>query len=318
MKIQRVPPNRRREALQFVVAGAGRDEAAAARLEAFYVAAEGAGHQAAHLWWARRRGRCLAAAMVLARPGRTGMLFRPSAHAPGVDTEALAAVIHRAAEAALAGLYMVQAFVSPGAHDDLAVLEAAGLGLLVELVNLRLDLPVLFPPDGAEASWAWSCRGYEKFDDSELGEVISATYAGSLDCPALCGLRPMADVLAAHKTSGVFRPQSWWVFDLDGQPAGCILVNGVASSPDLMEVVYLGVCPPFRGKGLGRRMLRYAIERVTQDGAAAVKLATDSRNIYARRIYDEAGFCQTDQVLVMARMRPPPAQPDGAQQVENL
>ena len=305
-KIQPVPPSRHREALRFVVAGADRDEGCTARLAALQAAADRAGREATELWWARRRRRCVAAAMVLARPGRTGMLFRSPADAPGVDRQALSEVVRGIAESALKRLYVVQAFLAPEAAKELAVLEAAGFTLLVELVNLRLELPAWPPAQTTQDRGPWSCRRYGEFDDSELGAVISATYAGSLDCPALCGLRPMADVLAAHKTSGVFRPESWWIFDFDGRAAGCILVNAAGASSDLVEVVYLGVCPSYRGRGLGRRMLRHAIEQVTRDGAAAVKLAVDSRNVYARDIYDQMGFGAIDRTRVMAQMRSAP------------
>ena len=318
MKVQPVPPGRRREALRFLVTGSVRGAPGGARVEALEAAARRSGPEGVHLWWARRWRRCLAAAMVVERPGGTGMLFRAPPGGPDVDCEALAAVIRAIAGSALRRVHMVQAFVAPEAHDERAVLAAAGLDLLVELVNMRLELPALSSPHERQADSPWSCRSYEQFGDSQLAAVIARTYAGSLDCPPLCGARPMEDVLTAHKTSGVFRPESWWIFDCASQPAGCILVNGTSASRDLMEVVYLGVCPAFRGRGLGRRMLRHALDRVVRDGAAAVKLAVDSRNVYAREIYDQEGFCETDRTIVMARLNRPIEGGEREQGVERL
>jgi len=320
MKIQPVPPSRQREALCFLVAGDVRNGPLGARVEALATAARRAGPEGVRLWWARRRRRCLAAAMVVERPGGTGMLFRAPPGAPGVDREALTEVVRAISESALSRVSMVQAFVAPGAQDERAVLADAGFEMLVELVNIRRDLSDGSPPPEQSPDPPWSLRGYEQFDDSQLGEVISRTYAGSLDCPALCGVRPMADVLAAHKTSGVFRPESWWIFDCAGEAAGCILVNaaGGGASGGLMEVVYLGVCPRFRGRGLGRRMLRYAAGQVARDGAAGLKLAVDSRNVYARKVYDQEGFWETDRTVVMARLNPPAGEGESEGQVERL
>lgn len=303
IKIQPVAARNREHAIRFVAAGSRQDAAALARAAALRTAADKAGTGGTAIWWARRRGRCVAAAMVIDRPGRTGMLFRSPTDAPGVEARALADVERAVTEEALGrGMVLVQAFVPADAQGDREVLEAAGFEFLVQLVYMRLSLSDR--PAAQPTGPRLRARRYGEYEESELAELIAATYEGSLDCPPLCGVRRMEDVLAAHKDSGVFRPQSWWVFDCDGRTAGCALVNGGRGASSAVELVYLGVRPSFRGRGLGRRMLAHAVGEASGSGAAAMKLAVDARNTYAMGMYEAAGFREVDRVTVMARLKP--------------
>lgn len=292
--------------MRFTVGGDRADEQVIARADALSAAALVAGVGPPRLMWARRGRRCVATAMVLERVGHTGLLFRSPVTAPGVESEGLSAVVGEIGRSAIAGgLSMVQCFVLPDDDAEIHVLRRADFQLLAELAYLRLDLPVTLPPE-ADSSVAWTCRSYDQVPQRELEGLIAATYEGSLDCPDLRGVRAMSDVLDSHRASGEFRPQSWWVFEYNEVAAGCILVNGQASSRDVLEVVYVGVSPALRGRGLGRRMLRHAIREAIADGATVMKLAVDTRNVYAQRIYTQEGFQRVDcrQVWVLLKNRP--------------
>ena len=100
-----------------------------------------------------------------------------------------------------------------------------------------------------------------------------------------------------QRAGGGFRPRSWWVFDGGSVPAGCVLVNTASGGRDVVEVVYAGVRPEFRGRGLGAAMLRHAVTQTAAQGAVEMRLAVDSQNRYAMDIYRRQGFEETGRRL---------------------
>ena len=283
-----VPRRLRRWALEFVAGGRTRTRATAARADALRQIVAARAAKDVWLWWARRWRRCLAAAMVVANPGKTALLYHSPSTAPGVRREAMSAVIEAVSRHALetGDLSLVQSLHSPGAHQDIATVADAGYEALAELLYLRRDLN-----DAIEA-WpdeplAW--RRYDRFSEAELAEVISQTYEDSLDCPVLHGRRAVADVIAGHKSSGVFWPEGWWMVSCDGRPTGCVLVNRSADR-DSADVVYLGVTKVGRGRGVGRALVRHAATEAMLAGCSTLTLAVDAENHYARSIYEGEGF----------------------------
>jgi len=273
--------------MRFLVSGAARGldvDARVRSIEAF-AAQEGWGN--AMLWWARRRRKCVASAMVLVRPGRTGMLLHSPATARGVDTGLLARLIEAvSAEGLRQKLAMVQSLVDPLDQCTIGVLKDAGYQLLAKLICLRLGLPV-----EGEYCWNRSLKwlDHRDFSEADLARVISCTYEGSLDCPQLRGLREMSDVIAGHRAGGAFRPEAWLIASLDGCSAGCILVND--SRVDLSaEVAYMGVAPSCRGKGVGAAMLGRSAELAFGRGRDSITLSVDSRNHHAVNRYLMEGF----------------------------
>jgi len=162
------------------------------------------------------------------------------------------------------------------------------------LVNMVLDFDLSVPPPSAfPPPWKW--RNHHDFSDEELIGVIHATYENSLDCPLLKGLRSGEDIIAAHKSSGKYTPNAWWLADTpDGEPAGCLLVNDQPREK-AANIVYLGVTTPHRGKGLGRKMTQHAIAITRRRNLLSLTLAVDSQNIYAVNIYESEGFVKTTQ-----------------------
>ena len=58
---------------------------------------------------------------------------------------------------------------------------------------------------------------------------------------------------------------------------------------DAWEVVYLGLTPAARGRGLGRAVIRHALEPA-RSHAPILELAVDLRNTPAVRLYRSTGF----------------------------
>ena len=94
----------------------------------------------------------------------------------------------------------------------------------------------------------------------------------------------------ATAAPGEFDPSGWFALQHRGQPAG-VLITVRTSMRTSLEVVYVGLVPEARGKGLGRLCMHRAIQRYPRDLALAqVSLAVDAANRSACRLYDTMGF----------------------------
>jgi len=73
----------------------------------------------------------------------------------------------------------------------------------------------------------------------------------------------------------------------DGEPAGFILVRPAA---DEAEILSLAVLPAWRRRGLGRRLLAAALERLVAAGTRRLLLEVAEDNVAARKLYQAAGL----------------------------
>ena len=95
------------------------------------------------------------------------------------------------------------------------------------------------------------------------------SYEGTLDCPALNGVRDLPDVLASYRACGEFDPAERWFIACRGErDVGCLLL---ADHPDAdqWEIVYVGLVPEERGRGSGLALTRHAQWLARQAGRAA-------------------------------------------------
>lgn len=130
-------------------------------------------------------------------------------------------------------------------------------------------------------------------DRQDLAEALAGSYQETLDCPELCGLRSMEDVIDSHQATGEFNPANWHLIYKDNQPAGCCLLTHIPQSHSV-ELVYLGIAPLARGLGLGRSVLQYAISQLGQIDISEVTCAVDNRNYPAIKVYQSLGFDRFD------------------------
>lgn len=300
--IEPVPWRRRKAAIAFVAGGAARDEIAELRADVLRQLVERRGRDLVRIWWGRRSRQCQAAAIVLENAGRTGMLFHAPAGAVGLDSGLQAAVMSGLSRSSLeAGLSLVQAMVNDQDHRDAALLAAAGFDRLARLLYMRRELT------GAETMQAredLTWRRWGQFSEAELGEVIARTYEQSLDCPAMEGVRRIDDVIAGHKSCGTFCPQTWWLAQRGGEPAGCVLANEMSAGRG--EIIYLGVAPNHRGHGLGKAMIERALAGAVQCGQQSMDVVVDEANTYAKRLYEAAGFRRRDVRIAYAMLQKRP------------
>ena len=184
------------------------------------------------------------------------------------------------------GARLIQSLTEPEGTSPLALaVERAGFDRLAVLSYMRRPIRpedrLLEPPPGL----AW--RPYSLFRHRLFARTILSTYRESLDCPKLTGLRPINDTIATHKHTGTFRPRTWRLAIAEGKPTGVVLVSENQGRGDL---VYLGVVPEARRRGIGRAVMDRAIRDTAEVGLPQMGLAVDVSNIPAMRLYERAGF----------------------------
>jgi ribosomal protein S18 acetylase RimI-like enzyme len=136
-------------------------------------------------------------------------------------------------------------------------------------------------------------------DFQPLVRAMERSYIDTLDCPALCGIRPSADVLDSHLSAGRWTPTGWTLVLADGEPEGCVLLTRTMDQ-DSVELVYLGLGPRLRGLGLGKTLLRYGIARIQDEargngayrGVKTLTCAVDQRNAPALNVYHALGYAE--------------------------
>jgi len=190
------------------------------------------------------------------------------------------------------GLTLAQALLEEADDPLLGPLTAAGMRPLAPLRFLRKALtaadaavrPPALPASLQLQPWRDELEG-------DFLQALARSYEASLDCPELTGLRSLEEALASHKATGVFDPSLWWLLRSaqDGEPLGVMLVSPLTDSRTA-ELVYMGLAPRARGKGLGRLLLSRSAQALAQRGLREFVCAVDSRNAPAQRLYAAQGF----------------------------
>lgn len=194
-----------------------------------------------------------------------------------------------------------QAMLSPKATQDRERLTRNSFPFLTNLIFM--ERPVSVVDQEAENDQRFDQLTFRKYipdiDDELFADTIEATYIETSDCPELRVVRNSFEALESHKISGQFDPRLWKVYFENDTPIGVVLL-ALHPSEQLCELVYFGVCHYARGRGLGKELLRRAVEDVQQTEAKRFFLAVDDRNSHAKNIYEKAGFRITSTNVVHA------------------
>jgi len=198
------------------------------------------------------------------------------------------------------GVWLGQCVLETDATADRAALCRNGFTHLSDLCYLQRSFNSLLPqqPDVACEAISFSpASNRERFE-----KIIEQTYIGTLDCPEFHGYRTGSEALESHRLSGEFHPDRWWVFSVNQEDVGVLLMNDHPAK-DAWEVVYMGVAPSARGKGYGRAILWHGLDEARRAGRGSVLLAVDGKNLYANNIYNGMGFIEIASRAVHVRMR---------------
>ena len=236
-------------------------------------------------------------------PGRTAMLFGPSlSEFPEAAKGTEAAIGAVLADAKQAGIVLVQSMMEPADAAGKTVFAEAGLSQLATLTYMERKPPALtahvpeftLPSDLRMLPYAANTHAL-------FAEAIVRSYEETMDCPALSGMRDVADIIAGHKGAGHFDPQLWGVLVNEAEkPVGCLLLGEIPARACL-ETVYLGLVPEARGRGLGRILMQRVLAIASRRHYEVTTLAVDAANTPAVALYRRCGYVSVAQRIAMIR-----------------
>ncbi len=148
-----------------------------------------------------------------------------------------------------------------------------------------------------------------KAADAVFGAALEASYEQTLDCPELCGMRSINDVLDSHRSTGQFDARLWWVIlerdssiaATERKPLGCLLLNP-CKDQQTIELVYVGLATTARGKGWAKPLLLHGMTTALRGRRGhEVACAVDDRNAPARNLYASLGFRESGHRVAMVK-----------------
>jgi len=246
-------------------------------------------------------GRPESAVLAVTHPGRTAIFFASSAESLGRGAliRGTAALIdHVATDLASGGIELAQALLDPADQAQLDLFDAGGFKRLATLSYLERVIPASSSaPDLPPGVSLVSVTGE---DLPEVEALLDATYEGTLDCPGLHGLRRTPDILAGHLASGAGGFELWTLLKVNGRAEGVLMLNPSIAS-DSIELVYLGLAPSARGRGLGRLLVRHGLSLLAPHRTKILSLAVDEENAPAVALYRSEGFRRVVRRVAMIR-----------------
>jgi ribosomal protein S18 acetylase RimI-like enzyme len=208
---------------------------------------------------------------------------------------------------AACGVHLAQALLPDAAETPARRLLAGGYQLAADLLYLVCDAEEF--PDHL-SPLPFTLEAVEPDRPARLEPLIRATYAGTLDCPQVDGVREPADVLASYRAAAAFDPRLWLIARDGGQDVGCLLL-GDHPQDSQMEIVYLGLIPAVRGRGWGLELTRHAQWLARAASRERMVLAVDAQNSPALGMYATCGFWVGDRRRAFVKdLRGRPSQSD--------
>jgi ribosomal protein S18 acetylase RimI-like enzyme len=243
-------------------------------------------------------GKLIWAVLPILNPGRTLLLLTSFQMDDSVTPAVSRLVAEICGHFARQGVHLAQVLLEPQHDSARRLFATAGFMDIAELIYLQGQV-------GRQAKAAALGQGMRWLEYSAethglFAEAILQTYHDSLDCPALSGLRDIEDVISGHRATGHFDPTFWQLLLQDDRPMGVLLLSEIPQT-DGTELVYLGVVPEGRGRGLATILMQHAIELTLREHRRRLSLAVDSRNAPALKLYYRFGMQQVATRWAMIR-----------------
>jgi mycothiol synthase len=246
----------------------------------------------------RREGRLVGAGFAQRQAGKTSVVWPPRL-VPG-EPRSTAEQLVDALGAWLAEteVRVAHAVLENDDPEDLAVLKAAGFAPLAKLLYMVAEDAVLAgEPPATDLEFEPDPLSHAE----RLARLLEATYEGTLDCPALDGVRPIEEVIEGYRATGVYSPERWFIVRHEGCDVGCLLLTDHPDS-EIWELIYMGLIPSARGRGWGVEISRYAQWLTHRAGRSRLVVAVDMANTPAICMYRAAGFEVWDRRTVLQRV----------------
>lgn len=167
-----------------------------------------------------------------------------------------------------------------------AALQRFGLKLLRDEICYGRSLPA-DPPERAEQ---FTFRAYDAVGKAGMLAVLASVIC---DDPyfmrrGMDALDALDEMIEDCTVDGQLDPSLWYLVEVDGVGVGVVLGR---YSPESNEgsLVYMGLAPAFRGKGLGGAVHRAALGLLTKAGAVDYRDATARDNLAMQRVFERNG-----------------------------
>lgn len=237
---------------------------------------------------ARREGGDLVGAVWIQRQSEDlASIWPPVLVAGEPDETAVRMIEHALTLPIIQGIRLVQSLSGSAQRHQSSRLCLAGFQRISTLrYMLSLVSPVMAQPSGGDE------LEFIPFEERDLPRWISLvekTYQGSLDFPAIDKLRKTAHVLESYRNIGEYSPENWLLARQRGTDLGCLLLADHAAQGQF-ELVYMGLIPEARGKGLGLRLIQTAKRLAASAGRERIVLGVDGTNHPALALYERSGF----------------------------
>ena len=246
------------------------------------------------LYVAVRESQLCGAAWGQFQPGNTAVFWSPrldAGESVSPTAERLTAAVVDALDAA--GVAMTQVLLPARDAPDAALVEAAGFHYLTDLVYLTCER-ARFP---IEPHVSTDLR-FEPYDESQrqrLTALAERTYEDTLDCRELGGQRQMDDVIDGYMATGKFRPANWFFVrarfaDHDGDTDVGLLLLAEYPDSNHIELIYMGLIPPARGRSWGRQIVQHAQWTARGANCKRIVCAVDAANLPGLAVYRDTHF----------------------------
>lgn len=250
-------------------------------------------------WVADCGGRIVWALLPIVSPGRTMLLLSPGTAYRQTTSQAVGVLCDSVCtHFAERQTVLAQILLDPRDRTVREMYRCRGFADLAELVYLQRHLSRT--PEMPDLADGWFLHRYSPSTHAMFAEAIQQSYHGSMDCPALNGRRDIEDVIAGHQAAGVFDPSLWLVLSERGEGRAVLLLNQTLVG-DGIELVYLGVAPQARGRGIGDRLMRLACFLTANRGVSDLSMAVDARNAPALRLYHRHGLKRVGSRIALVR-----------------
>ncbi len=240
-------------------------------------------------------GSLLAAAVAVPAPGRTAAMLFSVGSQP--DHAVLTGRVLDAAARDLVAdrrLALLQCLPRPGEEARARALTAGGFRRLARLDYMERTNAPARSPEPMHLPSAFTLAPWLSTQPELLIALLQRTFEGTLDCPGLADMRTGPDILDGHLQSGDGDTSLWRVLRMDDVPVGAMLLSPCAAT-DSVDLVYLGLAPIARGRGLGAVLLSHGLHLAASVQARTVQLAVDIANAPAVALYRRAGFAARQQ-----------------------
>ncbi len=243
-----------------------------------------------HFWaWVGADSGVEAAVLAIPSPGKTALMFASRPAGFGRATKISRTIDFACDALADEGIIIAQALLEARERAERKTYEQSGFAHLANLHYLQRSLDDR--DESIRTTWpaGATVETYSSANHADFVSALEISYEGTMDCPALTGLRSPEDILTGHRATGEFDPRLWMLLRLNGRAIGVLLLNANAAQGTI-ELVYIGLAPEARRRGLARLLLHHGLRAVARRVEKSMTLAVDERNLPAVRLYQSEGL----------------------------